>query len=167
MANGLRSESEPVEPDECTAAEPEMGDTATEHDKTPDDERRLRGRAHPGDRDDPERELRLGDVDWAERGVLFEWLLDRLLDRLLDTERGDRVRDRSRDPDVERDRDLERDGTDADDGERDRLRLRLLLGGVRESDRDLDRLGDRLPHANRQIKKKICKLTSGTGGPSP
>lgn len=54
---------------------------------------------------------------------------------------GERVLDRSLE---EGDSDLERDreGTDAEDG--DRERLRLLLGGVRESERDLDRLGDRL-----------------------
>ena len=106
-------------------------------------ESRCRDRAHPGERDDPDRELRDGDVDCADdRGVLFEWLDDRLLERLRDTERGESVRERNRDPDVERERD--RDATDADDAELERERLRLLLGGVLESDRDRDRLGDRL-----------------------
>lgn len=36
-------------------------------------ESRWRDRAQPGERDDPDRELRDGDVDCAdERGVLFE-----------------------------------------------------------------------------------------------
>jgi len=77
------------------------------------------------------------------------------------------VRERSREPDVERDRDLDRDGTDADDGERDRLRLRLLLGGVRESDRDLDRLGDRLDFLLRAdsgvVVAVVVMVTDGRG----
>lgn len=148
MASGRRSESDPVEPDEWTAAhEPDTGDTVTD-DSSADDERRWRceGRTQaPGDGEDPDRELRDGDdPERADRGVLFEcWLLERLLERERETERGDSVRDRNREPDVERDRLLERDGTEADDGECDRERLRLL-GGVRESERDLDLLGDRL-----------------------
>lgn len=65
-----------------------------------------------------------------------------LLERELDPP-GDKVLDRSREPDVDLDRD--RDGTDAEEaGECDLERLLLLLGGVLESDLDLDRLGDRL-----------------------
>ena len=54
--------------------------------------------------------------------------------------------------DSERERD--REGTDAEDGDRDLERLRLLLGGVRESERDLDRLGDRL-YSRKNMKTKI------------
>ena len=65
-----------------------------------------------------------------------------LLERELDPP-GDKVLERRRDPDVDLERD--RDGTDAEDaGECDLDRLLLLLGGVLESDLDLDRLGDRL-----------------------
>ena len=135
MASGRRS-SDPVEPTECALAEPDSGDAADGIDSRWRDDR-----AQPGERDEPERELWL-DVDCAERGVLFEWLLERLLERERDTDRGDSVRECRREPDVDRER--ERDGTDADEGERDRERDRLLLGGVRESDRDRDRLGDRL-----------------------
>ena len=71
---------------------------------------------------------------------------------------GERVLDRSLE---EGDSDLERDreGTDAEDG--DRERLRLLLGGVRESERDLDRLGDRLQiHKNKTKTKIVRKMMS-------
>ena len=71
---------------------------------------------------------------------------------------GERVLDRSLE---EGDSDLERDreGTDAEDG--DRERLRLLLGGVRESERDLDRLGDRLQiHKNKTKPKLVRKMMS-------
>ena len=107
----------------------------------------MRGTQAPGEGDEPpDRELRDGDEP-----VLFEcWLLERLVERDREpTECGDRVRERSREPEVERDREPERDGTEADEGEWDRERLRLLLGGVRESERDLDLLGDRLNRSER------------------
>ena len=109
--------------------------------------------SQPGDLDEPceDRDERGELDDWAERGVLTVRLVCEcgllLLDRELDRERGDKVRDLSREPgDVERDRDPPpREGTEADEaGEWDLERLLLLLGGVRESDLDLDRLGDRL-----------------------
>ena len=123
--------------------------------------------SQPGDRDDPcdDRELRLrGELDdWAERGVLlFRLVADcGLLERELDPP-GDKVLERSRDPDVDLERD--RDGTEAEDaGECDLERLLLLLGGVLESDLDLDRLGDRLA----QQQKAISIITITRRKPLP
>lgn len=72
------------------------------------------------------------------------------------------MRERNREPDVERERD--RDATDADDAEFERDRLRLLLGGVRESDRDRDRLGDRLDFLFRRADRDVFMLFSGGSG---
>lgn len=95
----------------------------------------------PGEREvEPceERELRLrGEPDdWAER--LAAGLLERD-----DEPPGERVRERRREPLVERERDREGTETADEAAECDLERLRLL-GGVRESERDLERLGDRL-----------------------
>jgi len=72
------------------------------------------------------------------------------------------VRERSRDPEVERER--ERDATDADDAELERERERLLLGGVRESDRDRDRLGDRLDFLFLREERGVLMLLRGGSG---
>ena len=70
-----------------------------------------------------------------------------------------KILEQSRDPDVDLERD--RDGTEA--GECDLARLLLLLGGVLESDLDLDRLGDRLA----QQQKAISIITITRRKPLP
>ena len=54
----------------------------------------------------------------------------------------------------ERDLERDRDGTEADEGDRDLERLLLLLGGVLESERDLDRLGDRLEKKEKKTNEQ-------------